>query len=510
MGITEIKKSIRREISSRKKLYSTEERIKRSESIAIEVKKDPKVMEARNILLYWSMKDEVFTHALIAELSVNKNVYLPVVSGDNLLIKRYTGDRELVKGESFEIPEPPTEAQEVPLSVIDVVIVPGVAFDLAGGRMGRGKGFYDRLFAAYPEASPYKIGICFDFQVVDSVPREEHDIVMDRIITEKRPISTRISELFGIRYPIIAGGMVWCSGWRLAGAVSHAGGLGLIGAGSMKPELLREHIRKCKKQTDSPFGVNIPLISPYADESIRVVLDEEAPVIFTSAGSPKKWTSTLHEAGIKVVHVVSSSIFALKAQDAGVDAVVAEGFEAGGHNGKEETATMVLIPQVSSAISIPLIAAGGIATGAGMAAAFSLGAEGVQMGTRFALSAESSAHESFKKLCINLNEGDTLLSLKSISPTRLVRNSLFEKIDKAEKEGASVERIKEILGRGKARDGIFDGDLENGELEIGQIASLIRDLPSSEEIILRMVRDFHLTIDRLARNHFPASPSAFV
>lgn len=287
----------------------------------------------------------------------------------------------------------------------------------------------------------------------------------------------RITQLFEIEHPIIAGGMVWCSGWRLAAAVSEAGGLGLIGAGSMTPEVLREHIVKCRQVTSKPFGVNVPLMKPDAAEIMDVIAAEHVPVVFTSAGSPKKWTSWLHERGIKVAHVVASSTFARKCQEAGVDAVVAEGFEAGGHNGREETTTLCLIPAVRRATSLPLIAAGGIATGDAIVAMQALGAEGVQIGTRFALTLESSASEAFKKLCLALNEGDTKLLLRKLSPTRLVRGEFFNAIEQAENEGASPERLLEIIGVGKSRLGIFDGDLEHGELEIGQIAALLNGTP---------------------------------
>lgn len=303
-------------------------------------------------------------------------------------------------------------------------------------------------------------------------------------------MENRITELLGIKYPIISGGMVWCSGWRLASAVSNAGGLGLIGAGSMNPELLREHIRKCRNATDRPFGVNVPLMYYLADEMMEVIIDENVPVVFTSAGNPAKWTGKLHDKGMKVVHVVANTKFARKCEDAGVDAIVAEGFEAGGHNGKEETTTMVLIPQIKDMTDLPLIAAGGIATGEGMLAAMALGVEGVQIGTRFALTKESSASEAFKELCTGLKEGDTLLAIKKVSPTRLVRNRFFDIINEAEYNGASAEELKEILGRGKARAGIFEGDLENGELEIGQISSLIRDIPSVEDVMKNILEGY--------------------
>lgn len=310
-------------------------------------------------------------------------------------------------------------------------------------------------------------------------------------------MENRITKLFGIKYPIISGGMVWCSGWKLAAAVSNAGGLGLLGAGSMKPDLLREHIQKCKTATDKPFGVNVPLISPYSEALIQVILEEKVPIVFTSAGNPKTWTSRLHDAGIKVAHVVASSRFALKCQEAGVDAVVAEGFEAGGHNGREETTTMVLIPQVKEKLDLPLIAAGGIATGSGMLAAFSLGAEGIQMGTRFALTAESSASDAFKNKCIQLNEGDTMLALKKLVPTRLIKNEFYNSIAKAEDNGATSEELREILGKGRAMKGIFEGNLIEGELEIGQIASLIHDLPPVQDVMEQIVSEYNKRIGEL-------------
>lgn len=309
--------------------------------------------------------------------------------------------------------------------------------------------------------------------------------------------NNRVANLFGIRYPVVSGGMVWCSGWRLAAAVSEAGGLGLIGSGSMTPELLREHIRKCRNATDKPFGVNVPLMYRYAEQIMRVIADEGVPVVFTSAGNPKTWTGFLHDAGCKVAHVVSSSRFALKSRDAGVDAVVAEGFEAGGHNGREESTTMVLVPQVRSAIDIPLIAAGGIASGEGMAAAFALGAEGVQMGTRFALTQESSASDAFKRLCIGLDEGGTMLALKKLSPTRLIRNDFYDRVAEAESRGATAEELGELLGRGRSRLGIFEGDLSEGELEIGQIASFIRDLPTAGEVVGRVVGEYEKAVAEL-------------
>ncbi|MFT3993475.1 MAG: nitronate monooxygenase [Dysgonomonas sp.] len=309
--------------------------------------------------------------------------------------------------------------------------------------------------------------------------------------------NNRITSLFGIKYPIISGGMVWCSGWRLAAAVSNAGGLGLIGAGSMHPDTLREHIQKCKAATDKPFGVNVPMLYPQIEDIMDIIISEGVKIVFTSAGNPKIWTKKLQDNGIKVAHVVSSSKFALKCQEAGVDAVVAEGFEAGGHNGREETTTMALIPQVRKSITIPLIAAGGIATGSGMLAALALGAEGVQMGTRFALTEESSASPEFKNLCIGLNEGDTILSLKKLSPTRLIKNDFYNQVQEMENIGASADEIRELLGRGRAKKGIFEGNLSQGELEIGQIASLIRTLPSASKVIEDIVSEYNNRIDEL-------------
>ena len=301
----------------------------------------------------------------------------------------------------------------------------------------------------------------------------------------------RICDLFGIKYPIIQGGMVWCSGWRLASAVSNAGGLGLIGAGSMHPEVLREHIRKCSEATDKPFGVNIPLMYPQIDEIMKIVVEEKVKVVFTSAGNPKAWTSYLKQNGIKVAHVVSSAKFAEKCEAAGVDAIVAEGFEAGGHNGREETTTLCLIPSVRKATSLPLISAGGIATGAAMLAVMALGAEGVQMGTCFALTKESSAHDNFKELCLSLNEGDTKLLLKKVSPTRLAKGKFFSEVEEAEARGASVEEMRELLGKGRAKKGIFEGNLDEGELEIGQVASLIHELKPVAEVVKEVIDEFN-------------------
>lgn len=308
----------------------------------------------------------------------------------------------------------------------------------------------------------------------------------------------RVTELFGIQYPVIAGGMVWCSGWRLAAAVSNAGGLGLLGAGSMHPETLIEHIDKMNAATDKPWGINIPLMYPEIERLIEIIIEKGVKIVFTSAGSPKKYTARFHEAGIKVAHVVSSSKFAKKCEEAGVDAVVAEGFEAGGHNGREETTTLALIPQVRDAISLPLIAAGGIGSGKAMLAAMALGAEGVQIGTLFAVSEESSASDAFKKLCVDLGEDGTMLALKKISPTRLIKNELFAKIAEAENRGAEADELRELLGRAASKRGIFEGDLENGELEIGQIASTIKEVKPVAQIMHELITDFHTTQSRIA------------
>lgn len=308
----------------------------------------------------------------------------------------------------------------------------------------------------------------------------------------------RVTELFGIQYPVIAGGMVWCSGWRLAAAVSNAGGLGLLGAGSMHPETLIEHIDKMNAATDKPWGINIPLMYPEIERLIEIIIEKGVKIVFTSAGSPKKYTARFHEAGIKVAHVVSSSKFAKKCEEAGVDAVVAEGFEAGGHNGREETTTLALIPQVREAISLPLIAAGGIGSGKAMLAAMALGAEGVQIGTLFAVSEESSASDAFKKLCVDLGEDGTMLALKKISPTRLIKNELFAKIAEAENRGAEADELRELLGRAASKRGIFEGDLQNGELEIGQIASTIKEVKPVAQIMHELITDFHTTQSRIA------------
>lgn len=310
----------------------------------------------------------------------------------------------------------------------------------------------------------------------------------------------RICELFGITYPIIQGGMVWCSGWKLASAVSEAGGLGLIGAGSMHPETLREHIQKCKEATNKPFGVNVPLMYPEIETIMDIIAEEGVKIVFTSAGSPKKWTNFLHSHGITVVHVISSSKFAVKCEEAGVDAIVAEGFEAGGHNGREETTTMCLIPAVRKVTNLPLIAAGGIIKGEQILGAMSLGAEGVQMGTRFALTVESSASYTFKDKCLSLEEGDTILTLKQLAPTRLVKNHFYERVDEAEKRGASVEELRELLGKGRAKQGIFEGDLIEGEIEIGQGASLVHRLLTVKEVIDELLEDYQTALERVTEN----------
>lgn len=299
-----------------------------------------------------------------------------------------------------------------------------------------------------------------------------------------------IQQLFGIQYPIIQGGMIWNSGYKLASAVSNAGGLGIIGAGSMYPDVLREHIQKCKKATDKPFGVNVPMLYPNVEEIINIIVEEEVKIVFTSAGNPKIWTAFLKEKGITVVHVVSSSVFALKAQDAGVDAVVAEGFEAGGHNGREETTTLTLIPMVKQKINIPLIAAGGIATGRGMLAVMALGADGVQVGSRFAASVESSAHDKFKEVIVNVKEGDTQLTLKELAPVRLIKNKFFDDVQQLYAKCPTKEELAALLGRARAKRGMFEGDLVEGELEIGQIAGLITDIQPVKEIIDAMIAEF--------------------
>lgn len=310
-------------------------------------------------------------------------------------------------------------------------------------------------------------------------------------------MANRIKEIFGIEQPVIAGGMAWCSGWRLAAAVSNAGGLGLIGAGTMTVDLLREHIRKVKAATDKPWGINLPLMYPQIDSLIDMIIEEGCKIVFTSAGSPKKYTQRFHDAGITVAHVVSSSKFAKKCEEAGVDVVVAEGFEAGGHNGREETTTMCLVPQVCQATSLPVIAAGGIASGQACLAAQVLGAEGVQIGTLFALSEESSAADAFKERCTALQEGDTMLCLKKLAPSRLVKNALYERLAEAEGRGADGPELLSILGEKSTRRGIFDGDIENGELEIGQIASAIKTVEPVSVIMKRLIDEYNAALAKL-------------
>ncbi|RAV29628.1 NAD(P)H-dependent flavin oxidoreductase [Sinomicrobium soli] len=305
-------------------------------------------------------------------------------------------------------------------------------------------------------------------------------------------MKNRITALFGTEHPVIQAGMVWASGWRLASAASNSGILGLIGAGSMYPEVLREHIRKCHKATDKPFGVNVPLLYPDIEQLMDIIVEEGVKIVFTSAGNPKTWTSFLKEKGITVVHVVSSVKFALKAEEAGVDAVVAEGFEAGGHNGREETTTFTLIPMVKERITVPLIAAGGIATGRGMLAAMVLGADGVQVGSRFVASTEASSHDNFKQRVVEAGDGDTRLTLKELAPVRLLRNKFYEEVQELYGRGASAEELKTLLGRGRAKRGMFEGDLEEGELEIGQVAGLIRDIKPVAEIVRDILTEFDL------------------
>lgn len=312
----------------------------------------------------------------------------------------------------------------------------------------------------------------------------------------------KITQLFNIKYPIIQGGMIWNSGYKLASAVSNSGGLGLIGAGSMYPEVLREHIQKCKKATDKPFGVNIPMLYPNIEEIMNIVVEEGVKIVFTSAGNPKTWTSFLKSKGITVVHVVSSSIFAVKAQEAGVDAIVAEGFEAGGHNGRDETTTLTLIPMVREKIQIPIIAAGGIATGRGMLATMILGADGVQIGSRFAASIESSAHNNFKQKIVGIKEGDTQLTLKELAPVRLVKNKFYQDVQDLYEKCPSKEDLVQLLGRARAKKGMFEGDLEEGELEIGQIAGLIHEILPVEQIIKELIADFEIACREKAKFEF--------
>ena len=308
----------------------------------------------------------------------------------------------------------------------------------------------------------------------------------------------RICQLFGIKYPIIQGGMVWCSGWRLASAVSNCGGLGLLGAGSMHPDILKEHIQKMKLATNKPWGINVPLLYPEMDALMEIIVGEDVKIVFTSAGSPAKWTGFLKEHGITVVHVIANSRFAKKCEEAGVDAIVAEGFEAGGHNGREETTTMTLIPIIRAATNLPLMAAGGIGSGAQMLAAMALGADGVQIGSRFALSEESSAHQAFKELSTRSVEGDTLLSLKKLAPVRLLRNQFFDKVREAESHGANEAELKELLGRGRAKKGIFEGDLEEGELEIGQVAAMVRRIEPVDVIFDEIINGYNEAVGRIS------------
>ncbi|RZT00360.1 NAD(P)H-dependent flavin oxidoreductase [Aquimarina brevivitae] len=307
----------------------------------------------------------------------------------------------------------------------------------------------------------------------------------------------RIKELFNIEYPIVQGGMIWASGWKLASAVSNAGGLGLIGAGSMYPDVLRTHIQKCKKATQKPFGVNIPMLYPNLEEIINIIIEEGVKIVFTSAGNPKTYTSFLKEKGITVVHVVSSVKFALKAQEAGVDAIVAEGFEAGGHNGRDETTTLALIPMVKEKVNIPLIAAGGIATGAAMYAVMALGADGVQVGSRFVASVEASSHPEFKRMVVEAKEGDTSLTLKELAPVRMLKNNFYNQVIELYKKGPSVEELKTLLGRARAKKGMFEGDLEEGELEIGQVSGLIHDIKPAADIVKDLVAEFRITQNKM-------------
>lgn len=312
----------------------------------------------------------------------------------------------------------------------------------------------------------------------------------------------RVTQLLGINYPLIQAGMIWCSGHELASAVSNAGGLGIIGSGSMYPHILDEHIQKCKAATSKPFAVNLPMIYPDIDKHIELVIKHKVPIVFTSAGNPKTWTQKLKDHGIKVVHVVASLKFALKAQEAGVDAIVAEGFEAGGHNGIDETTTFTLIPTIKKEIEIPLIAAGGIATGRGMLAAMILGADGVQIGSRFVASNESSAHENFKQTVINTPDGGTKLTLKELTPVRLIKNEFFQKVEQAYANDASIEDLKTLLGRGRAKKGMFEGDLIEGELEIGQVASIIKEIKPAAEIVKEIIEEYHIALEEMKGEHY--------
>ncbi len=312
----------------------------------------------------------------------------------------------------------------------------------------------------------------------------------------------RITKLFNIKYPIVQAGMIWCSSWELASAVSNAGGLGLIGSGSMTPEILTTHIKKCKLATNKPFGVNVPLIFPYADEFIKIIINEQVKIVFTSAGNPAKYTSLLKENGIVVVHVVANTKSAKKCQEAGVDAIVAEGFEAGGHNGKEETTTMVLIPMVKEVVSIPVIAAGGIGTGRQMLAAMALGADGVQIGSRFVASIESSAHQNFKNKIVEVKDGDTQLTLKRVVPVRLIKNKFYFEVEKKQNDGATIEELSELLGRGRAKKGMFEGNEDDGELEIGQVAGLINEIKPAEQIVNEIINEYYKLKEEFVKNSF--------
>ncbi|MBN9294089.1 MAG: nitronate monooxygenase [Flavobacteriia bacterium] len=310
-------------------------------------------------------------------------------------------------------------------------------------------------------------------------------------------MGNRITQLFGIQYPVVQAGMIWCSGWELAAAVSNAGGLGIIGSGSMYPEILEEHIQKCKKATDRPFAVNLPMLYPDIDKHIETIIKYRVPVVFTSAGNPKTWTKKLQGHGITVVHVVSSVKFALKAQEAGVDAVVCEGFEAGGHNGRDETTTFCLVPMVAKEVSIPVIAAGGIGTGRGMLAAMTLGADAVQIGSRFIATPESSAHENFKNYILNSKEGDTMLSLKELTPVRLLKNEFYRKVEEAYQNNATVEELHALLGRGRAKKGMFEGDLIEGELEVGQVAGLISEIKPAADVVKEIIEEYRSALNEL-------------
>ena len=329
-------------------------------------------------------------------------------------------------------------------------------------------------------------------QIYISLPKK--DLLILVLFTDMK---NRITELFNIKYPIIQAGMIWCSGWRLASAVSNAGGLGIIGSGSMYPEVLREHIQKCKAATDKPFAVNVPLLYPDIEKLMEIIVEEGVKIVFTSAGNPATWTAFLKEKGITVVHVIANTKFAKKCEEAGVDAVVAEGFEAGGHNGREETTTMCLIPIIKQAVSIPVIAAGGIGTGRSMMAAMALGAEGVQIGSRFAASLESSAHDNFKNKIVEAKDGDTILAMKSLTPVRLIRNPFYEKVREAEDRAATIEELKEILGRARAKKGMFEGDMEEGELEIGQISGYINEIKPAAEIVKEIVEEFNQLVNEI-------------